>query len=74
MPRTPWGDPDLRGIWDYWTFTPLERPAEFADRDLLTAEEAAVVAQQSTAEALAREFQYNSAGANSIRAPGDRSK
>ncbi len=55
MPRTPWGDPDLQGIWDYWTFTPLERPAEFADRDVLTAEEAAVVARQSNAEALARD-------------------
>ena len=49
VPRTPWGDPDLQGIWDYWTFTPLERPAEFADRDVLTAEEAAVVARQSNA-------------------------
>ena len=24
-PRTPWGDPDLQGVWDYWTFTPLGR-------------------------------------------------
>ena len=54
VPRTPWGDPDLQGIWDYWTFTPLERPAEFADRDVLT-EEAAVVARQSNAEALPRD-------------------
>ncbi|SVC91688.1 uncharacterized protein METZ01_LOCUS344542, partial [marine metagenome] len=53
--RTPWGDPDLQGIWDYWTFTPLERPDEFADRDRLTAEEAALVAQRSNAEALARD-------------------
>ena len=52
-PRTPWGDPDLQGVWDYWTFTPLERPDEFAERGELTAEEAAVVAQQSNAEALA---------------------
>ena len=27
--RTPWGDPDIGGVWDYWTFTPLERPDEF---------------------------------------------
>ena len=54
-PRTPWGDPDLQGVWDYWTFTPLERPDEFAGRGELTAEEAAVVAQQSNAEALARD-------------------
>ena len=55
-PRTPWGDPDLGGVWDYWTFTPLERPEEFADRATLTAEEAAVVAQEANAEALARDL------------------
>ncbi len=54
-PRTPWGDPDLQGVWDYWTFTPLERPDEFEGRGELTAEEAAVVAQRSNAEALARD-------------------
>ncbi len=54
-PRTPWGDPDLQGIWDYWTFTPLERPDEFADRDRLTAEETAEVARRSHAAALARD-------------------
>ena len=25
VPRTPWGDPDLQGTWDYRTITPLER-------------------------------------------------
>ena len=54
-PRTPWGDPDLQGIWDYWTFTPLERPDEFAGRDVLTEEEAAVVARRANAAALARD-------------------
>ncbi|MEP7310917.1 MAG: hypothetical protein ABJA98_35925 [Acidobacteriota bacterium] len=39
--RTPWGHPDLRGIWDFQSVTPLERPAEFAGRDVLAAEEAA---------------------------------
>ena len=41
-----WGDPDLQGIWEYWTFTPLEKPDELSDRDTLTDEEAAAVAQQ----------------------------
>jgi len=39
--RTPWGDPDLQGIWNNVTLTPLERPAEFKDKTHLTAEEAA---------------------------------
>jgi hypothetical protein len=38
-PKTPWGDPDLRGVWDYWTFTPLERPEEFKNKPVLTDEE-----------------------------------
>ena len=40
-PLTPWGAPDLQGIWDFRTITPLERPAELAGRQVLTAEEAA---------------------------------
>ena len=40
-PLTPWGDPDLRGIWDFRTITPMERPSEFAGKQVLTAEEAA---------------------------------
>ena len=40
-PRTPWGDPNLQGLWDTRTYTPVERPAEFGDREFMTAEEAA---------------------------------
>ena len=40
-PRTPWGDPDLQGMWDTRTYTPLERPAEFGTRQFMTEEEAA---------------------------------
>jgi len=37
--RTPWGDPDLQGVWDYKTITPLERPQNMAGRQYLTEEE-----------------------------------
>jgi hypothetical protein len=48
VPRTPWGDPDIQGVWDYWTFTPLERPKEYGDRATLTdAEHAALVKRLS---------------------------
>ena len=40
-PRTPWGDPDLQGIWTGSTLTPLERPGDLAGKTYLTAEEAA---------------------------------
>ena len=55
-PRTPWGDPDLGGVWDYWTFTPLQRTEELADRETLSDEEAAALAQELNAEALARDL------------------
>jgi hypothetical protein len=35
-PRTPEGHPDLQGIWNFSTITPLERPAEFAEKPFLT--------------------------------------
>ena len=40
-PRTPWGDPDLQGVWDYRTITPFQRPTDLAGKEFLTAEEAA---------------------------------
>jgi len=40
-PRTPWGEPDLQGIYYHAEQTPLERPKEYAGRELLTDEEVA---------------------------------
>jgi hypothetical protein len=40
-PRTPWGDPDLQGVWSYATLTPLERSASVGGREFFTREEAA---------------------------------
>ena len=45
-PLTPWGVPDLQGIWSFATLTPMQRPAELADRAVLTAEEAAAYEQR----------------------------
>ena len=39
--RTPDGYPDLQGLWNYSTATPMQRPDDLAGRDTLTAEEAA---------------------------------
>jgi hypothetical protein len=41
VPRTVDGRPDLQGVWDFRTITPLERPAELGDKATLTAAEAA---------------------------------
>ncbi len=44
--RTAWGQPDLRGIWDLRTITPLERSDELGDQAFLTEEEAANLEQE----------------------------
>jgi hypothetical protein len=43
-PRTPDGHPDLQGIWTTHTFTPLQRPARYANQEFLTEQEAADLA------------------------------
>ena len=52
VPRTPWGAPDLQGIWDRQTLTPFQRPRELGEKAVFTAEEAAVFESRVT-EALA---------------------
>jgi hypothetical protein len=48
-PLTPWGDPDLQGIWTIETDTPLQRPARFAGKDVLTDEERAELDKERAA-------------------------
>ena len=40
-PRTPDGQPDLQGIWNNSTMTPLERPRALAGKEFFTEQEAA---------------------------------
>ena len=47
-PRTPWGAPDLQGVWSHATVTPLERPERYEGREFLTAEEVAEANVQAT--------------------------
>ena len=39
--KTPWGDPDLQGVWSNQSPTPLERPAALAGKATLSEAEAA---------------------------------
>ena len=43
VPRTPWGHPDLQGIYDGASMTPQARPDKFKDRQFLTPEEVAAL-------------------------------
>jgi hypothetical protein len=40
---TPWGEPDLQGIWTNAYDTPLQRPARYADKEFFTEEERAQI-------------------------------
>jgi hypothetical protein len=44
---TPWGKPDLRGIWDFATITPMERPSELAGKEVLSEQEATEFERQT---------------------------
>ena len=38
---TPWGEPDLQGLWTTSSDTPLQRPARYADKEFFSDEERA---------------------------------
>ncbi len=44
--RTPDGHPDLSGVWDFRTVTPIERPTEFENQEFLSEEEVAAYAAE----------------------------
>jgi hypothetical protein len=53
-PRTSWGAPDLQGVWDFRTITPLERPDNLAGKAVLTEKEAAALESQAAAQRVDR--------------------
>lgn len=53
-PRTADGRPDLQGTWDFRTITPLERPSELGDKQVLTDEEVAQVEERAASDRIDR--------------------
>src|SRR2546421_4106402 len=47
--KTPWGEPDLQGIWTDEYQTPLQRPATYAGKEFFTDEERAALDAQRAA-------------------------
>jgi hypothetical protein len=52
VPRLANGRPDLSGPWSFANLTPLERPKEFAERAVLTDEEAAAIEKRAAETSL----------------------
>ena len=48
-PKTPWGEPDLQGIWTEDFQTPLQRSPQYATREFFTDEERAAQDKQRVA-------------------------
>jgi hypothetical protein len=65
--RTPWGDPDLQGVWNDATSTPLQRPGGVGVKDVLTDEEAAEF-QEKLANDLTRDRRDGGADVDANRA------
>ena len=51
VPRAADGHPDLQGVWNFSTATPLERPSELGGKPVLNDEEAAEFEQREAAKA-----------------------
>ena len=47
--KTPWGEPDLQGIWTDETDTPLQRPAKYANQEFFTAAQRAELDKERSA-------------------------
>ena len=52
--KTPWGEPDLQGIWTDETDTPLQRPPKYANQELFTEAQRAEI-DSARSELLGRE-------------------
>ena len=68
--KTPWGDPDLQGVWNDATSTPLQRPGNVGEKSVLTDEEAAEF-QASLAHDLTRDRRDGGSAADVNRAYSD---
>ncbi|MYN66652.1 MAG: hypothetical protein F4X11_16740 [Acidobacteria bacterium] len=49
VPRAPDGRPDLQGVWDFSSLTPLQRPADLAGREFLTDEDVSALEARAAA-------------------------
>jgi hypothetical protein len=70
LEKTAWGHPNLQGVWDRRTITPLERPERFAAKPFLTPEEIRAYESQSATRSDGRPLDSGRGGI-SVHDPGD---
>src|ERR1700722_13651911 len=78
--KTPWGEPDLQGIWTDEFDTPLQRPPKYANQEFFTEAQRAEM-DKTRSEMLGRlateraelPLRYNTAGMNRNDGPEDSS-
>ena len=52
-PRTEYGHPDLQGVWNFSSSTPMQRPQQFGDQEFLTQEQIQAAIARQEAQAIA---------------------
>ncbi|MBH69370.1 MAG: hypothetical protein CMM58_13530, partial [Rhodospirillaceae bacterium] len=67
-PKTSWGAPDLQGVWDFRSITPMQRPEELGDKAFLTVEEVAEIeaAEKEKNERLLNRAAERTTASNSV--------
>lgn len=51
--KTEYGHPDLQGVWNFSSSTPMQRPAEFGEQEFLTREQTQAAIARQEAQAIA---------------------
>ena len=71
VPRTPWGDPDLQGIWPSGQLitVPFERPAALGTRALLSDQEYAQRVAELEQQAKADATEFSTGGGGGVNPP-----
>jgi len=64
--RTADGQPDIQGVWDFRTVTPIERPKELGNKEFLTAAEAKEYERAAVAERDADQNRQKTATARGV--------
>ena len=63
-PRTEWGAPDLQGVWNFSSNTPMQRPLRYGDRQFLNAAEIAELETRTEARDEASDAAIPGTGVN----------